>query len=370
MAKIRVAILGTVNKSVLIDTDLGTRVAALEGAVAALGAAGTVKQHRALGGLTQGDDHPQYTMWQAPETINAPWNFAAEPSVEGVLLTEFVQDVVGMELVENTNSITWTYDDTAGELEANVVPEFVEDTVGAMLTDTSSVDLVYTDASGQITANVICANPSGLIGMAAVNGVAATPLRSDGRHAIDSAIAPTWTGKHSFTTGGVDVASTSTPGLSMDGQKWQCFAVLFVNTAGVIQHQIVGNGLSAQPTAYADRIIGASGTLANTPTNLDSTHGFVSGVGLLNGANYAVVFNTAAQTINLDNVNALCSYYDGGVTRFRVLSGLISRNVNGSTVNRLELRVLDEITGAAAPINTTLLPAGKFMVIQVMGFLG
>ena len=43
------------------------------------------------------------------------------------------------------------------------------------------------------------ANPSGSIGLSAVNGTATTALRSDGLHALDQAIAPTWTGLHSFS---------------------------------------------------------------------------------------------------------------------------------------------------------------------------
>lgn len=49
----------------------------------------------------------------------------------------------------------------------------------------------------------VAANPSGLIGMSAVNGVAATFDRSDSTHAIDPAIAPTWTGLHTFTRAAV-----------------------------------------------------------------------------------------------------------------------------------------------------------------------
>lgn len=43
------------------------------------------------------------------------------------------------------------------------------------------------------------ANPSALVGLAAVNGVALTGLRSDGAPALDQSIAPTWTGAHIFT---------------------------------------------------------------------------------------------------------------------------------------------------------------------------
>lgn len=50
------------------------------------------------------------------------------------------------------------------------------------------------------------ANPTGLIGMLAVNGVAVTADRSDSTHAIDPAIAPTWTALHTFArTAGLQV---------------------------------------------------------------------------------------------------------------------------------------------------------------------
>lgn len=46
----------------------------------------------------------------------------------------------------------------------------------------------------------VLANPTGLIGMAAVNGALTTVPRSDSRHAIDPAIAPDWTGRHRWLT--------------------------------------------------------------------------------------------------------------------------------------------------------------------------
>lgn len=49
-----------------------------------------------------------------------------------------------------------------------------------------------------ISAAYLPADPSGLIGMVAVNGTSTAPLRSDGRHAIDPAIAPVWTGNHNW----------------------------------------------------------------------------------------------------------------------------------------------------------------------------
>lgn len=61
------------------------------------------------------------------------------------------------------------------------------------------------------------ANPSGAIGLAPVNGVAATALRSDGHPALDQAISPVWTGFHRFTkkliyedNGGIGIRCTPT----------------------------------------------------------------------------------------------------------------------------------------------------------------
>lgn len=43
------------------------------------------------------------------------------------------------------------------------------------------------------------ANPTGTVGLTAVNGVATTFLRSDGAPLLSQAITPTWTGAHTFT---------------------------------------------------------------------------------------------------------------------------------------------------------------------------
>lgn len=60
------------------------------------------------------------------------------------------------------------------------------------------------------------ANPSATIGLSAVNGSATTYLRSDGAPALSQAIAPTWTGVHTFTpalrtTGSVSYFTLTTP---------------------------------------------------------------------------------------------------------------------------------------------------------------
>jgi len=51
-------------------------------------------------------------------------------------------------------------------------------------------------------AAVALANPTALVGLTAINGVAATAMRSDAAPALNQAIAPTWTGVHTFASGG------------------------------------------------------------------------------------------------------------------------------------------------------------------------
>lgn len=198
MGKVRVPVLGTVGKSVLIDDSLGSRVAALERALAAIGETGGAS-HSSLSGLKIGDDHPQYTAWQGKETIIALWNFATIPSIGGVTLPEYIQDTIGdPTFMVDTASVDWTYNDGANTLSANVIPEFVQDVTGAMATDSTSIDFTYDDGAGTLTADVVYANPSGLIGMAAANGTSTFSTRSDARHAIDPAIAPEWTATHGW----------------------------------------------------------------------------------------------------------------------------------------------------------------------------
>lgn len=55
------------------------------------------------------------------------------------------------------------------------------------------------------------ANPTAVVGLTAVNGVATTYLRSDGAPPLSQSIIPVWTGLHTFQTNGI--GTTSTDGL-------------------------------------------------------------------------------------------------------------------------------------------------------------
>ena len=69
-------------------------------------------------------------------------------------------------------------------------------TGGSQGAGTINATAVYDD--GVLLANQLPANPSTNIGLANVNGVAATFMRSDAAPALSQAITPVWTGNHEF----------------------------------------------------------------------------------------------------------------------------------------------------------------------------
>lgn len=59
------------------------------------------------------------------------------------------------------------------------------------------------------------ANPTASVGLVAVNGVATTAMRSDAAPALDQAIAPTWTGIHTFGAG----TAPNTPSIRLQSNR-------------------------------------------------------------------------------------------------------------------------------------------------------
>lgn len=87
--------------------------------------------------------------------------------------------------------------------------------------------------SSDLAAGVF-ANPSGLIGLTAVNGVATTATRTDATHALDQSISPTWTGAHLFD--GALTAGTGTTGISI-GNNSTIPTVKFIASGGAVDQK-------------------------------------------------------------------------------------------------------------------------------------
>lgn len=163
----------------------------------------------------------------------------------------------------------------------------------------------------------------------------------------------------------LDGLSPNFAAISLGSQLLQAFCVRITNTAGTLQHNIVGMTGTNTASAYATKISGASTTLANTPT-VGAGTGFTSGAGIT-GNN--LVLNTADQDTATFIGWSAVEYYDGNVTAVIAFPQFTNRNVNGVTQDRLEIKFINPMTGANWDINTSNLPSGKTILVRFMGFL-
>jgi hypothetical protein len=243
-SRVRIPVIGTVGKSISIDpkatvgATIGTDLHLPDGTVPTLAQLQTL-----FGGTTQQSQTPGLspTLWSlinempsdALSVLGNPTNAVARPvaivasadkavlhrsgtaisfsPIDHTYISDFdeeAQDAVGG-ILANTSSITLTYNDSTPSISAAIVDEYVQDVVGAMLVDSTSIDFSYNDVAGTFTASTINANPTASIGLTAINGTAATPMRSDAAPALDQSIAPTWTAQHDFQQSSVGTAITT-----------------------------------------------------------------------------------------------------------------------------------------------------------------
>lgn len=136
------------------------------------------------------------------------------------------------------------------------------------------------------------ANPTGTIGLVAVNGSATTFLRSDGAPALSQAIAPTWTASHTFSktyaagASAVQLSSAS-PSFALRETDGAADNQIWLVTAGSEQWQLLtaNDAEGAFGTAMTVDRTGATVDRVTFPT--DSASAFVSGaVGSLSVRNY------------------------------------------------------------------------------------
>lgn len=113
------------------------------------------------------------------------------------------------------------------------------------------------------------ANPTGTIGLSAVNGVATTFLRSDGAPALSQAITPTWTGAHTFSNASTAItvansAATAVNSVSIGGTTTAYNYVRLANTTGTVWWGVEGSAggeLFVGAPAYSS-IVGSPGATA------------------------------------------------------------------------------------------------------------
>lgn len=155
----------------------------------------------------------------------------------------------------------------------------------------------------------------------------------------------------------------------MDG-IYQVFTLAITNDAGTLKHQIIGDWASTTLPRSCTRIIGASATLAATPT-VNSTTNFVSGVGILDGFENQIAFDVENQNTYSVGINlaAFVERYDGNVSVPSVSAIRNFFNVDGSSIVRVHLSFYNALSGAAWNINTTNIPSGKTIWIKFLGYI-
>lgn len=174
------------------------------------------------------------------------------------------------------------------------------------------------------------------------------------------------------TDAGTDDARFITPlkrkaagSLFVKSQGLVAFRLVIINSAGTLQHKITALDSSSAAT-FAALITSASATLGNTPTGADSSTAFATG-GKLGSPTAGFIFNTAAQTaVNIAFVSFL-DYNDSG-TALTCLPFVASRDVNGTTRVRPEIRFFDAASGATFGVTTGTLTSGKQLNITILGF--
>jgi hypothetical protein len=79
------------------------------------------------------------------------------------------------------------------------IPVSVVNSVGTMFPNNADINVVFIMSA---SSSPTFADPTGTVGLAAVNGALSTAMRSDAAPPLSQAIVPTWTGQHTFAAAG------------------------------------------------------------------------------------------------------------------------------------------------------------------------
>jgi hypothetical protein len=130
----------------------------------------------------------------------------------------------------------------------------------------------------------------------------------------------------------------------------------------------IGDGDATDTTYDACFAAGASATLANLP-EVSSGVGFGSvGAGRLNGNNEVIVLNTNAQVAGEQGC-IVGSVVTNNGTALAAECRIKSRDIGGTTRDRIELVLRNAATGAAFTVDGVNFTAGEYVIFPVVGFI-
>lgn len=256
---------------------------------------------------------------------------------------------------------------------------------GALVTTMPPGDSTLTAASTAfVAAATLAANPTGTIGLTAVNGSATTPMRSDAAPALSQAIVPTWSGLHTFN-GGI-VVPTRTLGDNTTNAASTAFVAAGFATSGANPSATIGltavNGTAASamrsdgapalsqaivPTwsglhTFSGGIIVPTRSPGDNTTNAASTAFVVAGFAT-SGANpsatvgLTAVNGSALSAMRSDGAPALSQSIVPTWTGLHTFNGGIivpTRTLGDSTTNAASTAFVAAAIAAAAPAGFTV----------------
>lgn len=179
--------------------------------------------------------------------------------------------------------------------------------------------------------------------------------------------------------GGAGAADGTGPDFSgvSGAARYQAFRFIIQNTAGVLEHRFVqlnsrNNVDAISAGALVDKVTGASKDFSALPSGPNSTTDFTAGAKVSNdgaGATAQVILNTPDQTAPVGmGVAAEVSFTNTG-TAILARPLLFTKDVNGVTRQRVTITYLNAATAAVFVINTTNIPTGKIIWVDVQGFI-
>lgn len=180
------------------------------------------------------------------------------------------------------------------------------------------------------------ANPTGTIGLTAVNGVASTAIRSDGAPALSQAIVPTWTGAHTFT-------GNTTTFNRVSGQLNTTW------TDGTVISSLYSSGSST---------VENFGTTSNHPLNLltnDTTRISIAAAGAVGIGGTTTVTAGTGESIRLVNNSAFLSFYNTANSTRRGYLQAVTGNVMTLASEEASQNIDVTTNGGAVTFNSPLL---------------
>lgn len=176
------------------------------------------------------------------------------------------------------------------------------------------------------------ANPTGTIGLTAINGILTSALRSDGAPALSQAIVPTWTGTHTFTNQIVSSLATGTAPFSIASTT--LVPNLHVALADLATVATTANGVAANSVSNAGLATAGAATLKGNPTSGSANITDFTISGLVNtvpdaNLDFLVYVDHVTSTFKRATPGQIAGAATAGVSSLNGLTGALS--INGCT---------------------------------------